>query len=116
MLRSSGNRFELPYKDINALKAAEKFGDKSVLFLDVREPYEYAQVHIPGSKLLPLSHFTGAGLKELGDLDREIVVVCHSGNRSAVASQYLAQLGYKKVSNLSGGITSWLMQGLPSER
>jgi len=78
--------------------------------LDVREPDEYANGHIPGSKLIPLGTL-GNHLAELPK-EQPIVVVCAAGGRSAHATQHLVQAGYKAV-NLVGGMMGW--QG-PVER
>ncbi len=81
--------------------------------LDVREPYEYAAGHIDGARLLPLGEL-GRRLKELPQ-DREILVICRSGNRSGAATRQLVQAGYRAV-NLSGGMIGWQRAGFPSRR
>ncbi len=77
--------------------------------LDVRTPAEYSVQAIEGSHLIPLQEL-GARLHELPK-DREIVVYCRVGNRSAYASAWLAQQGYS-VKNLDGGIVLWNMSGV----
>ena len=79
-------------------------GDKFTL-VDVREPYEYAIAKIPGSKLVPLGTVKDR-LHEFDSSD-EIILQCKSGKRSAEALQILKQAGFKKVKNLTGGITAW---------
>lgn len=76
--------------------------------LDVRTPLENAAQAIPGSYLVPLQEL-GYRLNELPK-DKEIVVYCRVGNRSAHACSYLSRLGYK-VKNLEGGIILWNMAG-----
>lgn len=78
------------------------------LLLDVRTPQENAMQAIPGSYLLPLQEL-GYRTNELPK-DKEIVVYCRVGNRSAYACSYLSRLGYK-VKNLEGGIVLWNMAG-----
>jgi sulfur-carrier protein adenylyltransferase/sulfurtransferase len=75
-----------------------------IFVLDVREPHEY-QIANLGAKLIPLGELPS----RLGELDkeREIIVHCKSGGRSQKASELLAQNGFKRVSNLAGGITGW---------
>jgi phage shock protein E len=63
---------------------------------------------IPGSYLVPLQEL-GYRVNELPK-NKEIVVYCRVGNRSAYACSYLSRLGYK-VKNLEGGIVSWNMAG-----
>ena len=78
------------------------------LLLDVRTPMEHASGAIDGSYLLPVQELNFRA-NELPK-DKEIVVYCRVGNRSAFAAAYLARLGYK-VKNLEGGILSWAMNG-----
>ena len=78
------------------------------LLLDVRTPQEHAAQAIENSTLIPLQEL-GQRLNEL-PRDKEIVVYCRVGNRSAYACSFLAQQGFK-VKNLEGGIMVWNMAG-----
>jgi rhodanese-related sulfurtransferase len=109
-----GGSRELPYTNLTPQQAEQKRSEQ-VLVVDVREPYEYNESHIPGSKLIPLGQLTQR-VNELGGKEQELIVVCRSGGRSSHAAQQLVGLGYKKVSNLSGGMMAWLRAGLPAER
>ncbi len=73
--------------------------------LDVREPHEWAIGRIPGARLVPLGTL-GDALAEL-DPDRDIVVYCKSGQRSARAALQLQAAGFPRVWNLAGGILRW---------
>ncbi len=77
---------------------------EEILVLDVREPHEFAIAHI-GGHLIPLNDLP----QRVAELDqaREIVVHCKVGGRSQRAAEFLAQVGFKKLHNLSGGITAW---------
>ena len=86
------------------LKAKIDNGDDFDL-IDVREPHEYAIAKIPGSKLVPLG--TVAARVDDFDRNREIVVHCKSGMRSAKAQQTLLDAGFTNVRNLTGGILRW---------
>ena len=81
--------------------------EEDYLLVDVRQPEEYAQAHIPGSKLMPL----GVLESRLVDLSPDVNVVfyCRSGARSRTASLMAAGSGIalKKIYNLSGGIMAW---------
>lgn len=81
--------------------------------LDVREPSEYAEGHISGAYLLPLGEFA----RRLNELprDRDILVICRSGNRSGSATRQLAQARYRAI-NLSGGMAGWQRAGFPIKR
>ena len=74
------------------------------LLVDVRQPDEFAQGHIPGARLIPLGELAG----QLGELpkDRAIVAVCRSGARSANATLAMRQAGLDAV-NMVGGMLAW---------
>jgi adenylyltransferase/sulfurtransferase len=93
------------------LKAKMDKKDKFVL-VDVREPSEYQINQIPGSKLIPLGSVADRA-NELDSAD-DIVVYCHFGGRSAKAAGILGQMGFKKVTNLTGGIDAWSLDVDPS--
>lgn len=78
---------------------------KKLRLVDVREPYEFAEGHIPGAELIPLGQVPTA-LNKLGK-EEAIVVVCRSGARSLRAAQFLASHGYSNVINMQGGMLSW---------
>ena len=100
-------------KTINVEQAEEK-REKGVYFLDVREPSEWAQMHIPGSVLVPLSQLKS----RLGEIpkDREIVVVCLSGSRSLMALDILRSNGFSQSSSMYGGLRLWQQVGYPLEK
>ncbi len=84
--------------------------------LDVRSAEEFSgpDGHIPGSRLLPLAELE-AGLARIPS-ERPVVVVCHSGSRSALATQQLVKAGHPRVANLRGGLRLWSEAGYPLER
>ncbi len=93
------------------LKARLDRGE-SVVILDVREPFEIALAPFPGATHIPMGDIPSR-LTEL-DPDRETVVVCHHGVRSAQVAVYLAQMGFERVLNLAGGIDAWSEDADPS--
>ncbi|MCB8967482.1 MAG: sulfate permease [Ardenticatenaceae bacterium] len=80
------------------------------LVLDVREPREYRQGHIPEAQLVPLPKLMGADVKLPND--RQIVLVCRGGRRSRRAAQALRQIGCMNVTVLAGGMLAWEAAGL----
>jgi len=82
--------------------------------VDVREPWEYQQGHIPGAVLMPLGQLSSR-LNEL-DLEKPVAVICATGNRSQSASALLGQKGFKTVYNVVGGTMQWMRSGLQLER
>jgi molybdopterin/thiamine biosynthesis adenylyltransferase/rhodanese-related sulfurtransferase len=93
----------IPEITVEELKRRLDAGD-DVFVLDVREPHEYQICNI-GGHLIPLGDLPNR-VNEL-DSSREIVAHCRSGVRSAKAVNFLQQAGFKKVSNLAGGILAW---------
>ncbi len=79
--------------------------------LDVREPSEWQQGHIPGATLVPLGQLPNR-LSEIPK-DQEVVVVCHTGNRSAQGRDILLKAGYTTVTSMAGGMTQWQAAGDP---
>ncbi|MED1954405.1 rhodanese-like domain-containing protein [Brevibacillus centrosporus] len=79
--------------------------DPEIQLIDVRNPDEYEDDHIPGAKLIPLSELP-ARTNEI-DHNREVIFICRSGNRSGKACEYMAQLGYSQMYNMVGGMLAW---------
>jgi hydroxyacylglutathione hydrolase len=98
-------------EDVSARELDEilKNGSKP-LILDVREPWEYAQGHIPGAKLMPLGQLSSL-VAEL-EPSQPVAVVCASGNRSQSAASLLGQKGFTKIYNLQDGMYGWQSAGL----
>jgi glyoxylase-like metal-dependent hydrolase (beta-lactamase superfamily II)/rhodanese-related sulfurtransferase len=90
----------------------------SPLFLDVREPEEYAGElgHIPGCLLIPLKDLPTRAAELEKHRERHIVAICRAGVRSTTAAAILTGLGFEQVSNLKGGMLDWNDQNLPVER
>jgi len=84
----------------------------NVNLIDVREPHEYEICHIKGSKLVPVSQIP-LRVNEF-NLTDEYIFQCHTGGRSGWAVNFLRQLGFKKVKNLTGGIEAWAADIDPS--
>jgi adenylyltransferase/sulfurtransferase len=85
---------------------------EGLFILDVRNPEEYQIGRIPGSTLIPLPDLP----RRVGELDpdRDMVVHCKSGARSAKAIQFLKTQGFTKLTNLRGGILAWAEKVDPS--
>ncbi|MCM8747044.1 rhodanese-like domain-containing protein [Thermomicrobium sp. CFH 73360] len=105
------SRFRVPEVTPAEAHARQQSG---ALIIDVREPHEWRAGHIPGARLVPLDELP-ARLSEL-DPNRELILVCRSGNRSAYATMILQQAGFTRVANLAGGMIAWTRTGLPVTR
>jgi adenylyltransferase/sulfurtransferase len=101
---------KVPEIQVAELKRRLDAGE-DIFVLDVREPHEY-QICNLGGYLIPLGDLP----KRIHELDssREIVVHCKSGGRSAKAVDFLRQSGFKRASNLTGGILAWAEKIDPS--
>ena len=101
--------FGQPLPSVSAAEVGEKLKNgKRPLVVDVRQPDEYRRGHISGSKLIPLGELSSR-MNELPK-DKEIVLVCASGNRSRSATKRLVSEGYNAV-NMNGGMMSWARSG-----
>lgn len=100
---------------------------KETVLIDVREPNEYEEGHIPGAVNIPrgtlefhiLDHPVLADLAERDSdrlADTEIFVYCRSGKRAALAAQTLEAMGFREVFSLEGGFVAWREGKHPIER
>jgi glyoxylase-like metal-dependent hydrolase (beta-lactamase superfamily II)/rhodanese-related sulfurtransferase len=89
---------------------------QQLALVDVREPAEFTGElgHVPGARLVPLA--TLAEAAATWERDRQIVLVCRAGGRSARAAKELAQRGFRHLYNLRGGMLAWTDARLPVER
>jgi rhodanese-related sulfurtransferase len=90
---------------------ASSLRDAGAFILDVRQPEEWNENHIPGAMLIPLGELASR-VDELPK-EQEIVVVCRSGNRSAQGRDILLSAGFAEVTSMAGGINQWKAAGLP---
>ncbi|MEY6433280.1 rhodanese-like domain-containing protein [Thioalkalicoccus limnaeus] len=86
-----------------------------VLLIDVREPYEFAAMHIAGSLNVPRGILESACEWDYEETvpelvrarDRELVILCRSGHRSLLAARAMQQLGYRDIVSLKTGLRGW---------
>ena len=86
---------------------AKRDAGSTFLFLDVREPDEYATAHIDGTTLLPMSQLADRVSELEAHKSAEIVVHCHHGGRSMRVVNWLRQQGFDHAINMAGGIDQW---------
>jgi rhodanese-related sulfurtransferase len=97
---------------VDVKQAQNMVSNQGALLLDVREPAEYAAIHAPNAKLIPLGE-VGLRLKEIEAYkDKPVAVICRSGRRSAKAVALLQEAGFTQASNVQGGIQAWEQAGL----
>lgn len=90
---------------------ASQMQAQGAFILDVREPSEWTQFHISGATLIPLGSLPNR-LNEVPK-DRDVVVVCRTGIRSAQGRDILLKAGFTRVTSMTGGLTQWQAQGMP---
>ncbi len=102
-----------PFADVDPAFVVEH--RDGVALVDVREPQEFTGElgHVPGAELVPLAKLLDVAAT--WDPDREIVLVCRSGGRSARAATELAKRGFRHLYNLRGGMLAWNTARLPVE-
>ena len=100
--------------EIDTDAAAEKLGNS--IILDVREPGEFEQGHLPGAINVPrgVLEFAVSDHPVLAGTDKEIVAYCLAGGRGALAAWNLSRMGYNVV-NMLGGIEKWVAEGKATE-
>lgn len=101
-----------PEIDVETARSVQDSPD--VFMLDVREPYEYDEGHIPGITLIPMNEIPA----RVGEIptDKQVIVTCRTGNRSAQVVDFLREQGFTNVHNMDGGIVAWQDAGYPVEQ
>jgi len=97
--------------EVDVASAAELFR-AGTLLIDVREPNEVAVVQIAGNKHIPIRDIP-ARTAEI-PRDRQVLILCHHGGRSARVTQFLRSAGWDNVTNVAGGIDAWALQVDPT--
>jgi len=100
-------------KEIGVDELNQKLSDSPDTFklIDVRTPAEFARANLEGAENIPL-HIIPIRIEEF-DPDKEYVIYCQTGARSAQACAFMASKGVANVYNVRGGIVSWAQMGYP---
>ncbi len=106
----------MSFRDLDPHDAQRELAnDPTLRILDVRTEPEHRSHRLPGDVvLLPIQELQQR-LAEL-DPDDNWLVYCEHGARSVYACEFLAQMGFVKLTNVRGGIAHWIGAGLPIER
>jgi rhodanese-related sulfurtransferase len=104
-----GNKTTGLARDITVQEAYQKY-QSGTLVVDVRTQEEWDAYHAPNTTLIPLDQLPNR-LSELPK-DKEILVICHSGNRSKQGRDILVNAGYNAAS-INGGLLAWIAQNYP---
>ena len=101
-------------RELSSMLQERERGERDFDLIDVREPGEYDIVRIPGARLVPQgSILSGEALPTLAQ-DRDIVLHCKTGPRSADMLTELRRLGYSRVKRVEGGVLAWVQELDPS--
>ena len=107
-------------REITVHDALQCLGNSSARVLDVREPVEYNKgsvgnaLHVPRGMLEAKADLEYEGrLPALQDRSQELMLICKSGQRSALAAVSLQQMGFTNVVSVAGGFEAWVKEGLP---
>lgn len=98
--------------NVDEVKKRLDRGDQFLL-VDVREESEYAKDHLPGAIHLGKGIIERDIEERVPDLDREVILYCGGGFRSALAADNLQKMGYTNVISMDGGIRDWREKGYP---
>ncbi len=95
-------------KNISSVELMQRIRDNHAgLILDVRNPQEYAQGHVPGAINIPHNQL-GSRLAEIGSYKgKEIVLYCRSGGCAGIAANTLQAAGFSKLLHLDGDMNGW---------
>lgn len=103
-------------RHISADELAERLeAGEQIVLIDIREPYEYTEIHIPGALLIPRGLIESAAdahnARRVAALhrarDETVVLYCDTGGRSTLAAESLQLMGFTHVLNLAGGLKLW---------
>lgn len=102
------------FKEVTVQQAQEMLKSGEAVLIDVREPYEYTEIHAKDARLMPLSTFP-QHLNEIPQ-DKDVLLICRSGARSGQAAMIASQAGLTRLYNVQGGTLSWVQAKLPTEK
>jgi rhodanese-related sulfurtransferase len=108
----------LPYTTIGTDQAKGMI-ESGTRVIDVRSPEEWKHGHIAEAELVTIDgvYAFGKGLQDLNlPQDEDVIFVCASGQRSAMAAEIALLVGFKRIYNLASGMYGWVNRGYPIER
>lgn len=101
---------------LSAMEATLLINREDAVVLDVRDPGEFAQGHIPNARNIAAGDLQRRSAELEKWKSRPLILCCASGARSAAAVATLKKAGFDKVFNLRGGILEWEKAGQPLSR
>jgi rhodanese-related sulfurtransferase len=105
---------EEPFTRISVQEAKEMIDRGGVQVIDTRELHEHAAGHVPGALLMP--HMSVPNRTAELATDKDLLFICKSGYRSALACEFAAAAGFTRLYNVEGGHDAWQSAGYPMVR
>lgn len=106
-----------PFGRVTVAEAKAMVEAGTAVMVDVREPHEYVEVHAKGVRLVPVNTVINE-VKQIREFagDKEVLFICRSGQRSALAAEYATAAGLTELPlyNVEGGTTAWVEAGYPT--
>ena len=100
-------------KTIDSQQLVNVMNNESALVLDIRDPGDYSQGHIPQAMNIPYTALQSR-VRELEKFkDQPVVIACKMGQHSGMATGILRRAGFQNVAKLRGGLTEWRSQNMP---
>lgn len=115
----SGAMLFIPYvkqrqKGLSTLEATQLINKGKTVIVDIRPTEQFAKGHLIDARNIPLKDLAG----RIGELakfkEKNVIIVCQTGNQSAKAEAQLKKAGFTNVYGLSGGVAGWQAQNLPT--
>ena len=100
-------------EEVDPASARREIDENGALLIDVREPDEYRQGHLPGAVNIPrgLLEFQLSGQGALSDRNLRVVLYCKTSGRAALAARTMQDMGYLQVQSVAGGFDLWAASG-----
>lgn len=101
-------------KGLSTLEATQLINKGKTVIVDIRPTEQFAKGHLIDARNIPLKDLAG----RIGELakfkEKNVIIVCQTGNQSAKAEAQLKKAGFTNVYGLSGGVAGWQAQNLPT--
>jgi len=107
---------DVDFEQIDVKEASRRFSEMGLTLIDVREPEDYQRGHIPGSRHFPLEDFVDEQVIETLAGLGPLLLICNTGNRSAMAAEWLLEEGFDAIANVAGGVVAWQLHHLPWQK
>ena len=101
------------HKSVSPNEAVLLMNNDNTIVIDVRDPNEYAEGHIEGSRNIQLAKLAERAAELEAHKETPVIVTCQSGTRSPAAGKKLVALGFKEVYEMRGGMFAWKDNNLP---